>query len=82
MKYLLKKFTRSRHRQEFPEIPEKFHCNPREFQKEGVVGFVLMREEKAFSDKKFLQVAPNCAALKSLTMMLLGDGYLYLMVLN
>ena len=29
----------------------KFHCNPKEFQRE-VVGVVLMREEKAFSEGK------------------------------
>ena len=38
--------------EDFPEISEKFHCNPKEFQREGVVGVVLMREEKAFSEKE------------------------------
>ena len=48
------------------KIPEKFHCNPKKFQREEVVGVVLMREEKAFSEeRKKLQVAPNCAALNS-----------------
>ena len=52
---------------EFPGNLENFHCNPKEFQREGVVGVVLMREEKAFSEeRKNLQVAPNWAALKSL----------------
>ena len=53
----------------FKEFEKKIHCNPKEFQREGVVGVVLMREEKAFSEKKKkkkLQVAPNCAALRVL----------------
>ena len=37
-----------------------------------------MREEKSFSEKKILQVAPNYAALKSLIRMFFGGGYLYL----
>ena len=39
-----------------------------------MVGVVLMREEKAFSEekKKILQVAPNCAALKSLIFLVGG----------
>ena len=43
-----------------------------------MVGVVLMREEKAFSEKKVLQVAPICAALKSLVMIFFGGGYLNL----
>ena len=43
---------------------EKCHCNRKDFQREEVVVVVLMREEA--KKKRILQVAPNCAALKSL----------------
>ena len=43
-----------------------------------MVGVLLMREEKGFSEEKNdLQVAPNCAALNSL-IFFFGGGYLYL----
>ena len=48
MMYLLKKFRRLG----FHGNLEQFHCNPKEFQREEVVGVVLMRGEKAFSEKK------------------------------
>ena len=38
-------------RQDFPGNLETFHCNPKDFQREGVVGVVLLREEKAFTDE-------------------------------
>ena len=55
------------HRSSLQGNSEKFHCNPKEFQKGEVVVVLLLREEKASSCEKtkFLQVAPNCAALTS-----------------
>ena len=50
MMYLLKKFRESQ--TTFPGNLEKIHCNPKELQREGVIGVVLLREEKAFSEKK------------------------------
>ena len=51
-------------RQDFPEIPEKFHCNPKEFQREGVVGVVLMRGEKAFSEKEIFTSRTKLSCFK------------------
>ena len=64
MKYLLKKIESRR--LDFQGNLETLHCILKEFQRKGVVGVVLLREEKAFSERKILQVAPNCADLKSL----------------
>ena len=59
-------------RQDFPGNLEKFHCNPKEFQREGVVGVVLMREEKAFSEerKNFTSRTKLCCFKESLNFLL------------
>ena len=61
--YLLKKFRKSQTKSS--RKSRKISLQSKKIQREGVVGVVLMREEKAFSGEKkqFLQVAPNCAAL-------------------
>ena len=73
MKYLLKKFRKSQTR--FSRNSRKISLQSK---RKGVVGVVLMREEKAISEKRTkIQVAPNCAALKILVFFF-GGGYLYL----
>ena len=61
---LLKKFRKSQIKSS--KKSRKISLHRKEFQREGVVGVVLMREEKAFSGEKkeFLQVAHKCAALR------------------
>ena len=76
MKYLLKKFRKSQTR--FSRNSRKISLQSKRISKKGVVGVVLMREEKAFSEKKFSQVSRNCVALKSHIWMFFGGGYLYL----
>ena len=71
MMYLLKKFRKSQTKSS--RKSKKLHCNRKEFRREGVVGVVLMREERHSAEKRnLLQVAPNCAALKSLLFLVGG----------
>ena len=51
MMYLLKKFRNSQTKSS-PGNLDKFHCNRKEIQREGAVGVVLLREEKAVSGQK------------------------------
>ena len=66
MMYLLKKFRKSQ--TGFSRKSRKISLQSKKIQREERVCVVLMRQEKAFSEGKeeFLQVAPSCAALKSL----------------
>ena len=58
------------------KISENFHCNPKEFQREEVIGVVLMREKKAFSETKF------CAAIKGLAAEPLNRGSIHFTLQN
>ena len=55
---------------------EKWHCNPKDFQKREGVGVVLLREEKAFSEERsFTSRTKLCCFLECCLLVSLSSWY-------